>query len=160
MKSAKTKEKVEKFAKEIVRNPDLVYLLGLMQGAQTRNKTFVDFSEELQETWFEASNQERLYENLRKAVAGEVRELLESNKKLKYLTIAKISYIFTEKEFGTMVNESGHKNENIEKMFIIKELSRVLENAHMLGGEVELNNIIKSAKRIYSFAKREKGGKG
>ena len=159
MKSAKTKEKVKTFAKEIVRNPDLVYELGLMQGVPNCSKGFRDFPDELQETWFQARDQERLYENLRKAVAGEVRTLLESMKKLNYLTIAKSSYIFTEKEFDSIMKESGYKNDNIEKMFIIKELSRVLENAHVLGGEAELDSIIKSAKRIFSFAKREKGGK-
>lgn len=155
MKGAVTNEKMKEFAKEISRNPDLVYELGLMQETPTNAKIFVAFSEELQEAWFEENKKEKFYEHLRRAVVDEIMKILLNKSKLKYLTLVKYSYIFNDHEFAIIVKHED--KDNVRKIFIIKELISVLETAKVSGGEAELESIVQSARRIFIKLSRESG---
>lgn len=158
-----SKQKMKKFAKKIFRNADLVYELGLMNKEALNKWTFVEFPDEIQEAWLSVNTEERklFFKRLRNEVSVCVAEELMKKKNINYHTIAKYSYVIDDKELRKLMNDYSD-NPNVKKIFIIKEIFSALEEARIVKGEADLENVVKSAKKIYAlfFAKtQKKGGK-
>lgn len=158
-----SEQKIKEFAETIFRNPDLVYEFGLMNEESMNTRVFVEFPEEIQQAWFtvDAKDKKLFFKRLGDEVKAYVVEELTKSKKIKYLTIAKYSYIISDKEVSNL-KQKYSSNTNIVKLCLIRELSGLLKDAKIMEGEAELTSIVNSAKRIYAlgFAKtKKKGGK-
>lgn len=144
MKGANTKE-MQKYAKEICRNADLIEELGLMYNMQVH--TLCNFFEELQQAYEDAKDQDKFLEMLRETVKDEVIKILANSKRVSTIKLVKYYYIFTEAELNSLFSKHTTVVDNIKRLIIISEVEKLLVNTVPTTDEDQL--VAKAVNRIY-----------
>lgn len=127
MKNVETKEKIKEFAKEICRDANLVEQLGLESTCATGIPTLCDFSEDVQEAYYRAANQQRFLKKLRKSVKDEVLKEL-AVKEVSTTKLVKYYFIFTEAELNAVFSKYSMLVSNMKRLIIIDQIEKLLIN--------------------------------
>lgn len=145
MKRANTKE-MKKYAKEIFRNANLVQQLGVGSSCATGIPSLCDFSEDVQEAYNQAVNQQMFLKNLRRAVKDEVLEELAA-KEVSTTKLVKYYFIFTEAELNSLFSKYTVLVSNIKRLIIIDQIEKLLINT--VQTEDEDREVAKAVNRIH-----------